>query len=248
MQLLAAMGSYLSQPLTAKDSSDGASRRLRFGASSMQGWRKNQEDAHIALPSLGNGSTQAAAGGELSRFAVFDGHGGREVSAFCEQYMPAEVLARFGSGEASGEASESAGGGGGDSGGGGGGGGGTPLSDLVAAGALCDAFHSLDRKIHSGDHRVELKRWRRAGGKDDVSDSDDDDGGGKANPAGGGPLPPVTAAVAAAAGGGAGGGGGGKKKMSKGEAQAMMQQILQMRQMQTQQAHAEKAKAAKVIE
>jgi len=40
---------------------------LSFGATTMQGWRKSQEDAHIAKMDLGDGN---------SLFAVFDGHGG----------------------------------------------------------------------------------------------------------------------------------------------------------------------------
>lgn len=37
------MGAYLSEPVTEKVSSDEASEKLECGASSMQGWRVNQE-------------------------------------------------------------------------------------------------------------------------------------------------------------------------------------------------------------
>ena len=44
----------------------------------MQGWRKNQEDAHIAELDFVPG---------MSLFAVFDGHGGAEVSAYCSKHF-----------------------------------------------------------------------------------------------------------------------------------------------------------------
>lgn len=37
------MGAYLSEPVTEKVSTDGESHRVKFGASSMQGWRVSQE-------------------------------------------------------------------------------------------------------------------------------------------------------------------------------------------------------------
>lgn len=39
------MGIYLSTPKTEKFSEDGENDKLRFGLSSMQGWRANMEDA-----------------------------------------------------------------------------------------------------------------------------------------------------------------------------------------------------------
>lgn len=39
------MGIYLSTPKTEKYSEDGENNRLRFGMSSMQGWRSTMEDA-----------------------------------------------------------------------------------------------------------------------------------------------------------------------------------------------------------
>jgi len=39
------MGIYLSTPKTEKFSGDGESERLRYGLSSMQGWRATMEDA-----------------------------------------------------------------------------------------------------------------------------------------------------------------------------------------------------------
>lgn len=39
------MGIYLSTPKTEKFSEDGENAKLRFGLSSMQGWRATMEDA-----------------------------------------------------------------------------------------------------------------------------------------------------------------------------------------------------------
>ena len=44
----------------------------------MQGWRTNQEDAHITT------SIKLPNGHEGALFGVFDGHGGKEVSEFTE--------------------------------------------------------------------------------------------------------------------------------------------------------------------
>ena len=41
------MGAHLSAPITAKESSDGGNAFLRWGASGMQGWRRQMEDAHV---------------------------------------------------------------------------------------------------------------------------------------------------------------------------------------------------------
>jgi len=43
------MGIYLSAPKTEKVSEDGENDRLRYGLSSMQGWRATMEDAVSSL-------------------------------------------------------------------------------------------------------------------------------------------------------------------------------------------------------
>jgi serine/threonine protein phosphatase PrpC len=50
----------------------------------MQGWRKSNEDAHISITDLVPG---------VHLFAVFDGHGGKEVAIYCERHMPKMLLA-----------------------------------------------------------------------------------------------------------------------------------------------------------
>ena len=71
------MGAYLSAPITLKESEDGQTSRLRHGASSMQGWRRSMEDAHIV------GTEKAGA----TLYGVFDGHGGAEVARYVARHM-----------------------------------------------------------------------------------------------------------------------------------------------------------------
>lgn len=73
------MGAYLSEPVLEKHSEDGDSDYLSFGSSSMQGWRVSQEDAHNSILSYGEAQ---------SFFAVYDGHGGHEVAAYCALKLP----------------------------------------------------------------------------------------------------------------------------------------------------------------
>ncbi|KAK4768997.1 hypothetical protein SAY86_027147 [Trapa natans] len=77
------MGVYLSTPKTEKISEDGENHRLRFGQSSMQGWRASMEDAHAAYPDLDS---------TTSFFGVYDGHGGKVVAKFCAKFLHQQVL------------------------------------------------------------------------------------------------------------------------------------------------------------
>ncbi|XP_012272774.1 probable protein phosphatase CG10417 [Orussus abietinus] len=73
------MGAYLSEPVTEKVSSDGSGENVAFGASSMQGWRVNQEDAHNCCIEFDE---------SVSLFAVYDGHGGHEVAQYSADKLP----------------------------------------------------------------------------------------------------------------------------------------------------------------
>ncbi|KAB7500132.1 putative protein phosphatase, partial [Armadillidium nasatum] len=73
------MGAYLSKPVTDKVSSDEHNEILKCGASSMQGWRIYQEDAHNTC--LNYDENQAL-------FAVYDGHGGSEVAVYTAAELP----------------------------------------------------------------------------------------------------------------------------------------------------------------
>ncbi|RDX76533.1 putative protein phosphatase 2C 60, partial [Mucuna pruriens] len=77
------MGTNLSIPKTEKSSDDGENDHLRYGLSSMQGWRAAMEDAHAAHLDL-DAST--------SFFGVYDGHGGKVVAKFCAKYLHQQVL------------------------------------------------------------------------------------------------------------------------------------------------------------
>ncbi|XP_055838068.1 probable protein phosphatase CG10417 [Episyrphus balteatus] len=74
------MGAYLSEPKVEKFSTDEMSDFLSVGASSMQGWRNSQEDAHNSILNFDKNT---------SFFAVYDGHGGAEVAAHCADKLPA---------------------------------------------------------------------------------------------------------------------------------------------------------------
>ena len=47
------MGSYLSQPVTEKETSYGESSAMRYAVTAMQGWRTEMEDAHLTLTNVG---------------------------------------------------------------------------------------------------------------------------------------------------------------------------------------------------
>lgn len=64
------MGAYLSAPVTDKETFSGSNGKLQYGGATMQGWRRSQEDAHIATCTL------EVDGGDAALFGVFDGHGG----------------------------------------------------------------------------------------------------------------------------------------------------------------------------
>jgi hypothetical protein len=54
----------------------------------MQGWRKDQEDAHVATPDVGGKSG-------IAMFGVFDGHGGKAVSNFVQAHIEEELLGQL---------------------------------------------------------------------------------------------------------------------------------------------------------
>jgi protein phosphatase 1B len=75
------MGAFLDKPKTEKYNESQSGAGLRYGLSSMQGWRIEMEDAHSALigiPDIGD---------KVCWFAVFDGHAGSRVSAHCAKHL-----------------------------------------------------------------------------------------------------------------------------------------------------------------
>ncbi|GMT17770.1 hypothetical protein PFISCL1PPCAC_28638 [Pristionchus fissidentatus] len=73
------MGAYLNKPITEKHSESGGTDKIKFAATSMQGWRINQEDAHNCIINLEDG---------WHVFAVYDGHGGPEVAKYTALNFP----------------------------------------------------------------------------------------------------------------------------------------------------------------
>lgn len=79
------MGAFLEKPKTEKVTEKGFGNGLRYGVSSMQGWRLEMEDAHCAVVGI-NGLT------DWSFFAVFDGHAGPRVSAHCAANLLESII------------------------------------------------------------------------------------------------------------------------------------------------------------
>lgn len=148
------MGSYLSEPVTTKHSDTGRGVGHCWATSCMQGWRVGMEDAHIAMSDLGG----VCHGTSL--FAVFDGHGGKEVAHFCESHMPSELRRLASEVGATSEA-------------------GGAVSSSAAPKLLRDAFHSMDDMLRQDKYRDELLgfRGRRNGNHTSSNTAKDVDAG-----------------------------------------------------------------------
>ena len=80
------MGVLLSTPEKEKECEcfdDG--RYLAYGTAAMQGWRTQMEDAHAMVPRLGTDTD--ADKPPQAFFAVYDGHGGFEVSRYASRHV-----------------------------------------------------------------------------------------------------------------------------------------------------------------
>ncbi|MGH0189269.1 UNVERIFIED_CONTAM: hypothetical protein FKN15_033967 [Acipenser sinensis] len=75
------MGAFLDKPKTEKHTGHGSGNGLRFGLSSMQGWRVEMEDAHTAVLGVPHGLDN------WSFFAVYDGHAGSRVANYCSKHL-----------------------------------------------------------------------------------------------------------------------------------------------------------------
>ncbi|ESN94661.1 hypothetical protein HELRODRAFT_107894 [Helobdella robusta] len=76
------MGAFLDKPKTEKHTEKGTGNGLKYGVSSMQGWRVEMEDAHCATIGLPLSQLN-----DWSFFAVFDGHAGAKVSEYCAKRL-----------------------------------------------------------------------------------------------------------------------------------------------------------------
>lgn len=125
------MGAYLDKPVTTKESFDGQYVSIEgdeehiYAVSEMQGWRKTMEDAHITKPGI------AEIDGEpVSIFGVFDGHGGKEVSAFVANHFADELLSL------------------------------ESFSNGDFKSALAEAFHRMDDMLRLEENSAELAKLR----------------------------------------------------------------------------------------
>ncbi|KAL3286156.1 hypothetical protein HHI36_000668 [Cryptolaemus montrouzieri] len=82
------MGAFLDKPMTDKLLESGEGNGLKYGVASMQGWRVDMEDAHMAKTQLGEGELK-----DWSYFAVFDGHAGARVSKHCATHLLEAIMA-----------------------------------------------------------------------------------------------------------------------------------------------------------
>ncbi|KAL7718251.1 Protein phosphatase 2C [Entamoeba marina] len=74
------MGTLLSVPVTDQQSGEASGKLLSCGFTSMQGWRRTMEDAHVVRI-----DSELANGKIVQFFGVFDGHGGDQVALYCEE-------------------------------------------------------------------------------------------------------------------------------------------------------------------
>lgn len=72
---------FLDIPKTEKHNDHGEGNGLRYGISTVQGWRLEMEDSHKAKVGLDNDLS------EWSYFAVFDGHAGSFVSEYSSENL-----------------------------------------------------------------------------------------------------------------------------------------------------------------
>jgi serine/threonine protein phosphatase PrpC len=87
------MGVYLTKACTEIETDEGEGGGLKYCVSDMQGWRKNMEDAHIAVPDLSKLTTGMIEFDQnASIFGVFDGHGGKEVAKFVADKFIQEII------------------------------------------------------------------------------------------------------------------------------------------------------------
>lgn len=119
------MGAYLSSPVTEKECCEGENDVFQYGVAAMQGWRTDMEDAHSAVLDVDSKT-------RTGFFAVFDGHGGKEVAKFCANHLPLELSTTDGF-----------------------------LSGEVER-ALRQAYLKMDEMLVKDEHREELKALKGA--------------------------------------------------------------------------------------
>lgn len=79
------MGAFLDKPITDKTSGQGSGNGLKYGHSSMQGWRMTMEDAHTTVPNVPGLDS-------CSFFGVYDGHCGHTIAKYSSENLLNEFL------------------------------------------------------------------------------------------------------------------------------------------------------------
>jgi len=144
----------LSTPETDVETEEGESEDgLKYGVSSMQGWRAGMEDAHVVDLAFDSDA-------KLSLLGVFDGHGGPEVALYCQKHMAEalrDAIAVEGAGCPAGSSHAGSGSGGAD----GESDGAETKADRLSR-ALVRSFLDLDVRLGTREGVREMKRWARA--------------------------------------------------------------------------------------
>lgn len=88
------MGQILDKPVTDKSTHSGKNVFLRYGCSSMQGYRVSMEDRHNYITSLPKDTPSSiqSLNSEVSFFAVYDGHSGDSCADFLSKNLFKHVL------------------------------------------------------------------------------------------------------------------------------------------------------------
>ena len=87
------MGVYLSTANREVELDSDEGNGLKCVAGGVQGWRKHMEDAHIACCDVVKAMNMKTKNSEpMSMFAVFDGHGGKEVARYCQDRFVPEFV------------------------------------------------------------------------------------------------------------------------------------------------------------
>jgi protein phosphatase len=96
MAMMQQMGSFLSEPkkdieLEEIPEGAGAPVGIKGGAcvASIQGWRRNMEDAHIMSPGFDK-DRKADEDKNVALFSVFDGHSGDKAAKLCKALLPVQ--------------------------------------------------------------------------------------------------------------------------------------------------------------
>ncbi len=88
------MGQTLSSPLTEKvHCLQGEDDRIKYAASSMQGWRITMEDAHTIILNLNESTKNSSDSPHVSFIGVYDGHGGTAVAQYAGQNLHSKIAA-----------------------------------------------------------------------------------------------------------------------------------------------------------